>query len=98
MRRRTPTILQQEAAECGVAALAMLLASHGRWVPLEELSLAAGVKRDGLNVQKLVAVARGYGLQTHEQQCDVDALANLPFPVIAFWNSDQCVVLEGFGR
>lgn len=95
---RTPTILQAAAAECGAAALAMVLAAYGRWVPLEALSLAAGVKRDGLSAQKLIAVARDYGLDTHEQHCDVAALANLRFPVIAFWNRDHCVVLEGFRR
>jgi NHLM bacteriocin system ABC transporter peptidase/ATP-binding protein len=98
MRRRTPTILQAEAAECGAAALAMVLAAYGRWVPLEALNLAAGVKRAGLDIQKLIAVARGYGLEAHEQRCDVAAIANLPLPAIVFWNGSHCVVLEGFGR
>jgi ABC-type bacteriocin/lantibiotic exporter with double-glycine peptidase domain len=94
-RRRTPTILQLEPAEAGAAALAMVLAFHGRFVPLEELRLASGVARDGVSASKLTAVARSYGLEAQTLDCDADALATRPLPLIVFLKGGHCVVLEG---
>ena len=94
---KVPQVMQMEALECGAACLAMVLAYHGRWVPLEKLRADCGVSRDGVKAENVLKAARAYGLSAESAQIDAAGLANREeLPCIALWKQGDFVVVAGF--
>jgi NHLM bacteriocin system ABC transporter peptidase/ATP-binding protein len=94
---KVPVVMQMETVECGAAALAMVLAYFGKWLPLEQVRADCGVSRDGSNAWNLMKAATSYGLNAQGYRYEPDELREEGvFPCIIHWNFNHFVVLCGF--
>lgn len=93
---KTPTILQMEVTECGAASLCMVMAYHGRYVPLEQMRIETAVSRDGVNAGDMLRAAVRFGLECHGYRKETEDLKQMDMPCIIHWNFNHFVVLEGF--
>lgn len=87
-------VIQAEAAECGVACLAMIAAYWGHHVSIRELRQQAAVSVRGTTLQSLIKLASNIGIITRPVKLDLKALPKLTLPCILHWNFQHFVVLK----
>ncbi len=93
-----PTILQAEIMESGAAALAMVLAFYGCWVPLEKLRQECGISRDGSKIENILKAAQKYKCSAEIHEGNVENLKGQNFPLIAAFKNSRFVVVEDFSE
>lgn len=96
--RRLPVILQAEAAECGMACLAMVLGYHGRHVDLASLRRQHALSLKGITLRHLMGVAGQLGLAARALRLEIDDLPRLRLPAVLHWGLNHFVVLERVAR
>ncbi len=96
--RRLPMVLQTEAAECGVACLAMLAGFHGHHTGLADLRRRFGVSLKGATLKDVVRVADQIGLATRPMRLELGELSMVKTPCILHWDLNHFVVLKSVGQ
>ena len=91
---RPKPVLQTEAAECGLAALAMVASHHGHDVNLAGLRRRYPTSIQGATLPQLMAIATDLGLAPRAVRLELFELGQLALPAVLHWNLNHFVVLE----
>lgn len=89
-----PVLLQTEAAECGLACLAMVASYHGHRTDVSSLRRRWSVSIKGINLAQLMEMAQGLELTPRALRLELEQLPELKRPAILHWGLDHFVVLE----
>lgn len=96
--KRLALVRQTEAAECGLACLAMVAGWHGLDTDLTTLRRRFPISIKGATLEDLVSIAGSLDLTTRALRCDMDDLRQLRLPCILHWEFKHFVVLRRVTR
>ncbi|PJK10354.1 ABC transporter [Lysobacteraceae bacterium NML08-0793] len=85
---------QSEAAECGLASLAMVAGHHGLELSLPELRQRFPLSLKGAKLAQLIHIAQALGFKTRALRLDMDDLDKLALPCVLHWDLNHFVVLQ----
>jgi ATP-binding cassette subfamily B protein RaxB len=97
-RRRLPVLLQTEAAECGIACLAMIACYHGHAVDVPTLRRRFAVSMHGSTLAGLMQFATRLGFATRAVRVELPGLRGLRTPCVLHWSFTHFVVLRKVTR
>ncbi len=92
--KRLPLIRQTEAAECGVACLAMVAGWHGYKIDLPTLRGHFGISQHGMSFARLIECAEAMHLSGRPVRLELDELSQLAMPCVLHWDLNHFVVLK----
>lgn len=92
------TIIQSEAAECGLASLAMVADAHGLHIDLLELRRRFPLSLKGEKLSHLIGIAQQLGFSARPLRLDMDDLGKLNLPCVLHWDLNHFVVLKKVGK
>lgn len=93
-KRRMPIIHGAEAAECGLACMAMVTRYHGHDVDLNGLRQRFSLSMAGATLRSIMTLADQMGFGTRALRVELDALTKVKTPAILHWDLNHFVVLK----
>jgi ATP-binding cassette subfamily B protein RaxB len=93
-RRRLPMTLQTEAAECGLACLAMVAGYYGHDIDLPSMRRQHSTTLRGMTLAAVMDIAAQLGFETRALRLELDELPRLATPCILHWELNHFVVLK----
>jgi len=97
-RRTLPVVLQAEAAECGLACLAMISQYHGHKVDLNGLRQRFNISLSGTTLRHLIEFSSELHLSARPIRVDLEELDGIKVPAILHWGANHFVVLDKINR
>jgi len=98
LRGRLPVIRQTEAAECGLACLAMVASFYRHQIDLNTLRRRHPVSLNGVTLRALMQVASHLHLASRPLRFDLANLRQLRLPAILHWDMNHFVVIKSVSR
>lgn len=86
--------LQSEAAECGLACIAVAAQTAGSEIDLSWLRQHFPSSIRGLNLRQMGDIAHAIGMTARAVRCEADELGALQTPAILHWGLQHFVVLD----
>lgn len=96
-RPRLPEIRAAEAAECGLACMAMVGRYHGHDIDLNGLRQRFSLSLTGATLRNLMQLAEGLSLSPRPLRVGLGALKSIRLPAILHWDLNHFVVLKSIG-
>ena len=90
-------ILQSEAAECGLASLAMVAEAYGFHIGMPDLRRRFPLSLKGAQLNQLMRVANQLGFSARPLRLELDDIRKLRLPCILHWDLNHFVVLADIG-
>ncbi len=98
MTRSLPVILQTEAAECGLACLAMIARYWGHEVDLNVMRQKFLISLTGSSMQSIIRIADTLHLSSRPLRLELEEIPKLQLPAILHWDMNHFVVLKSIKR
>ncbi|UTW58823.1 peptidase domain-containing ABC transporter [Kordiimonas sp. SCSIO 12603] len=97
-KSRLPLIRQNEAAECGLASLAMVAGYYGFKTDLATLRRRYAAGLQGMTLRHIIEVATKMEFATRPIKVPLEMIDQVKLPAVLHWDMNHFVVLKSVGK